>query len=192
MNTNKDINEFIDADGDIISGDRNHIDYTTTTHKTTDAIILMTRQPFVFQNYRRYYGEAVLPFNEMADSCKSDPKKFYEYLAEKGMEETFEDYFVEVKPRLKDVKPANEVDPKDKLKEIAKEKAYKMLETLLSKKKDNDYLISRSMPTIEEIKGKEKLLFDKFDNLIEFFKENLNEEEKKLLLSYFEKSLKNG
>ena len=107
------------------------------------------------------------------------------------MEHTFEDYFVEIKPKMKDVKPANEADPKDKLKEIAKEKAYKMLETLLAKRKDSDYLISRNMPTIDEIKNKEKLLFDKFDNLIEFFRENLNEEEKKLLLSYFEKSLTN-
>jgi hypothetical protein len=68
-----------------------------------------------------------------------------------------------------------------------------MLEDLLSKRKDNDYLISRDMPTtIEEIKDKEKLLFDKFDKIVEFFKENLNEGEKKLLLSYFENSLKNG
>lgn len=188
MKTDKDINEFIDADGDIISGDKKYIDYGNITHKTTDATILMTRQPFVFQNYRRYYGEAVLPFNNEADSCKNNPKKFYEFLEKKGMEHTFEDYFTEVKPK-KDVKP---VDPKDKLKEIAKEKAFKMLEDLISKRKDSDYLISKEMPTtIEEIKNKEKLLFDKFDKILEFFKDNLNETEKKLLLSYFENSLKN-
>lgn len=190
MNTNKDINEFIDADGDIISGDKKYIDYTSTTHDTTDATILKTRQPFVFQNYRRYYGESVLPFNNEADYCKSNPKKFYEFLGKKGMEHTFEDYFTEVKQR-KDVKPV--IDPKDKLKEIAKEKAFKMLEDLISKKTDNDYLISRDMPTsIEEVKDKEKLLFDKFDKILEFFKNNLNEGEKKLLMSYFENSLKNG
>jgi hypothetical protein len=190
METNKDINEFIDADGDIITGDKKHIDYVNTTKKTTDATILMTRQPFVFQNYRRYYGESVLPFNNEADLCKETPKKFYEFLEKKGMEHTFEDYFTEVKPR-KDVRPV--IDPKDKLKEIAKEKAFKMLEDLLSKKKDSDYLISKDMPTtIEEIKDKEKLLFDKFDKILEFFKENLNEGEKKILLSYFENSLKNG
>ena len=76
--------------------------------------------------------------------------------------------------------------------QLAKEKAFKMLEDLLSKRKDNDYLISREMPTtIEEIKDKEKLLFDKFDKILEFFKENLNDGEKKLLLSYFENGLKN-
>jgi hypothetical protein len=49
------------------------------------------------------------------------------------------------------------------------------------------------MPTsIEEVKDKEKLLFDKFDKILEFFKNNLNEGEKKLLMSYFEDSLKNG
>jgi hypothetical protein len=190
MNTNKDINEFIDADGDIISGDKKYINYVNTTHDTTDATILKTRQPFVFQNYRRYYGESVLPFNNEADYCKSNPKKFYEFLGKKGMEHTFEDYFTEVKQR-KDVKPV--IDPKDKLKEIAKEKAFKMLEDLISKRTDNDYLISKNMPTsIEEVKDKEKLLFDKFDKILEFFKNNLNEGEKKLLMSYFEDSLKNG
>jgi hypothetical protein len=190
MNTNKDINEFIDADGDIISGDKKYIDYVNTSHDTTDATILKTRQPFVFQNYRRYYGEAVLPFNNEADYCKSNPKKFYEFLGKKGMEHTFEDYFTEVKQR-KDVKPV--IDPKDKLKEIAKEKAFKMLEDLISKRTDNDYLISKDMPTsIEEVKDKEKLLFDKFDKILEFFRNNLNEGEKKLLMSYFENSLKNG
>jgi hypothetical protein len=190
MNTNKDINEFIDADGDIISGDKKYINYVNTTHDTTDATILKTRQPFVFQNYRRYYGESVLPFNNEADSCKNNPKKFYDFLGKKGMEHTFEDYFTEVKQR-KDVKPV--IDPKDKLKEIAKEKAFKMLEDLISKRTDNDYLISKNMPTsIEEVKDKEKLLFDKFDKILEFFKNNLNEGEKKLLMSYFEDSLKNG
>lgn len=75
MKSNKDIKEFIDADGDIIKGDKKYIDYTATTHDTTDATILKTRQPFVFQNYRRYYGESALPFNKEADKCKDNPEK---------------------------------------------------------------------------------------------------------------------
>jgi hypothetical protein len=189
MKSNKDIKEFIDADGDMISGDKKYIDYTATTHDTTDATILKTRQPFVFQNYRRYYGEATLPFNKEADKCKDDPEKFHKFLYEKGMEHTFEDYFLEAKPRMKDVKPA---DPKDKLKEIAKEKAFKMLETLLAKRNESDKLITKQLPTIEEIKDKENLILGKFDQLIEFFNQNMSEDEKKVLLDYFQKSLTNA
>lgn len=188
MESNKNIKEFIDSDGDIIKGDKKFIDYTATTHDTTDATILKTRQPFVFQNYRRYYGEATLPFNKEADKCKDNPKKFYEYLYEKGLEHTFEDYFLEAKPKMKDVKL---VDPKEELKKVAKEKAFKMLEDLISRKNEGDRLIPKTLPTIEEIKDKENLILGKFDQLIEFFNENMNEDEKKVLLSYFEKSLKN-
>jgi hypothetical protein len=90
---------------------------------------------------------------------------------------------------MKDVKPA---DPKDKLKEIAKEKAFKMLETLLAKRNESDKLITKQLPTIEEIKDKENLILGKFDQLIEFFNQNMNEDEKKVLLSYFQKSLNNA
>ena len=188
MSQSNNIKEFIDQDGDIISGDKKYIDYTSTTHDTTDATILKTRQPFVFQNYRRYYGEAALPFNKEADKCKDDPEKFHKFLYEKGMEHTFEDYFLEAKPRMKDVKPAN---PKEELKKVAKERAFKMLEDLLSRKNEGDRLMPKELPTIEEIKDKENLILGKFDQLIEFFNENMNEAEKKVLLSYFEKSLNN-
>lgn len=189
MKSNKDIKEFIDADGDIIKGDKKYIDYTATTHDTTDATILKTRQPFVFQNYRRYYGESALPFNKEADKCKDNPEKFHKFLYERGMEDTFEDYFVEVKPKMKDVKPA---DPKEELKKVAKEKAFKMLETLLAKRNEGETLIPKQSPTIEEIKDKENLILGKFDRLIEFFNENMDEAEKKVLLDYFQKSLTNA
>ena len=188
MEGNKNINEFIDADGDIIKGDKKYIDYTATTHDTTDATILKTRQPFVFQNYRRYYGESTLPFNKQADECKGSPEKFYNFLYEKGMEHTFEDYFLEVKPK-KEVKPANP-NPKDKLKEISKEKAFKMLETLLAKKAEKEDIITKEETTIDEIRKKENLILGKFDQLIEFFNNNMTESEKKILLSYFQNSLK--
>lgn len=189
MKSNKNIKEFIDVDGDIIKGDKKYIDYTATTHDTTDAAILKTRQPFVFQNYRRYYGESTLPFNDEADKCKDNPEKFHKFLYERGMEDTFEDYFVEVRPKMKDVKSAN---PKDELKKVAKEKAFKMLEDLLAKRNEGETLISKKTTTIEEIKGKENLILGKFDQLIEFFNENMDEAEKRVLLDYFQKSLTNA
>ena len=67
-----------------------------------------------------------------------------------------------------------------------------MLEDLLSKKNEGDKLMPKESPTIEEIKDKENLILGKFDQLIEFFNENMNEAEKKVLLSYFEKSLNNA
>jgi hypothetical protein len=188
MENNKEIKEFINSDGTMISGDLKNFDHKNTSRKTTDATILMTRQPFVFQNYRRYYGESTLPFNEVADKHKDTPGKFYNFLYEKGLENTFEDYFIEVKAK-KEVKPAN---PKDTLKKAAKEKAFKMLEDLMSKTNDSS-IISRNMPvTIEEIRDKENLILGKFDQMIEFFNQNMNESEKNVLLDYFKKSLNNG
>jgi len=185
MENSKKIKEFIDSDGTIISGDMKHIDYKNTSHDTTDAAILKTRQPFVFQNYRRYYGEATLPFNEEADKQKDSPEKFYEFLYKKGLENTFEDYFIEVKTK-KDVKPAN---PEEDITKSKKDMAFKMLEDLMSRGKDSS-IITRDMPvTIEEIKEKENLILGKLDKLIEFFNENMNESEKKVLLDYFKKSL---
>lgn len=189
MKSNNDIKEFINSDGSIIKGDKKYIDYTATTHDTTDASISKTRQPLDFYMNARYYSEATLPFNDEADKCKNDPEKFYKFLYEKGMEDTFEDYFLEKKPKMKDVKP---VDPKEELKKVAKEKAFKMLETLLAKNNQSDRLISKESVTIEEIKDKENLILGKFDRLIEFFNENMNEVEKKVLMDYFQKSLNNA
>jgi len=66
-----------------------------------------------------------------------------------------------------------------------------MLETLLAKRNESDNLITKKLPTIEEIKDKENLILGKFDQLIEFFNQNMNEDEKKVLLDYFKKSLTN-
>jgi len=187
MENNKNIKEFIDDEGNIISGDLKHVDYKNTSHDTTDASVLKTRQPFLFQNYRRYYGESTLPFNEEADKLKDSPEKFYEFLYKKGLENTFEDYFLEIKDK-KDVKPAN---PEELTKTTSKEKAFKMLEDLLSRGKDSS-IINKVVPTtIEEIRGKESLILGKLDRLIEFFNKNMDESEKKVLLDYFKKSLDN-
>jgi len=80
--------------------------------------------------------------------------------------------------------------PKSKLKEISKIKAYEMMEALLATKNDNKDIVNRELPTIEEIKNKEILLVDKLTKLAEAIKSVMNEEEKKVLLSYFAKQIK--
>ena len=48
-----------------------------------------------------------------------------------------------------------------------------MLETLLAKKADKTDIIVKEEPTIDEIRKKENLILGKFDQLIEFFNNNL-------------------
>lgn len=176
------IKEFINPDGSVLKSKMPpHIDPKTTSRLTTDKYMKMVSQPFVFANYRRYYGESVLPYNEEADKLKDDPGKFYEYLKEKKSEATFEQYFVDD-------------NPKDKLKEIAKFKAIDIIEDIITKrnilngdfvKKEND------LPTIDEVRGKEKLILGKLDKIAQYINGNLSEGEKKVILSYFNQ-LMNG
>jgi len=65
-----------------------------------------------------------------------------------------------------------------------------MREALLATKNDNKDIVTRELPTIEEIKNKEILLVDKLTKLAEAIKSVMNEEEKKVLLSYFAKQIK--
>jgi hypothetical protein len=78
---------------------------------------------------------------------------------------------------------------KEKLKEISRDKAYKVMETLLSKRNTTD-IIKRNLPTIEEIKNKEILLLDKLTKIAETIKDVMNEEEKNVIMSYFAEKIK--
>lgn len=176
------IKEFITPDGSVLKSKMPpNIDPKTTSHLTTDKYMKMVAQPFVFANYRRYYGESVLPYNEEADKLKDNPGKFYEYLKDKKSEATFEQYFV------------ND-DPKAKLKEIAKNKAIDIIEDIITKRNilNGDFVKKDSeLPSIDEIRGKEKLILDKLDRIAQYIKSNLADGEKKVILSYFN-DLMNG
>jgi len=158
-----------------------NIDPKTTSSVTSDKMMRMVAQPYVFANYRRYYGEAVLPYNEEADKNKDKPEHFYKFLKEVGAEKTFEKYFTDEKP----------VDTK--LKEIAKAKAIDIIEDILTKKQIYDDVFNKvnpdNLPTIDEVKGKNKLIFGQLDKILEFAKNNLDSSEKKLILSYIQENL---
>lgn len=177
-----DIKEFINPDGSVLKSKvPPYIDPKTTSHMTTDKYMKTVSQPFVFANYRRYYGESVLPYNEEADKCKDNPGKFYDFLKKKKSEVTFEQYFV------------ND-DPKTKLKEIAKLKAIDIIEDIITKRNilNGDFVKKETdLPTIDEVRGKEKLILGKLDRIANYIKSNLSEGEKKVILSYFN-SLMNG
>ena len=171
--TKKDIiNEFISDDyGALSNKTPSNVDPKTTSHTTSDKLMRMVGQPFVFTNYRRYYGEAVLPFNEMADICKNDPEKFYNHLKKHKAESTFEEYF-------------HEKTPQDTINEIAKNKAIDIIEDIITKKQIYQDVFNRddTLPTIDEVKDKNKLIFGQLDKIVEFCKHNLSDSEKKLIL----------
>jgi len=142
----------------------------------------MVAQPFVFVNYRRYYGESELPYNEEADKHAKDPKKFYEFLKTKGAEATFEEYFT------KDEKSLQET-----LKDIRKQKAIDLIEDILTKRQIyNDVFAKQAENTksIDEIKNDNKLIFGQLDKILEFIKYNMDTGEKHLILSHIMENLK--
>jgi hypothetical protein len=170
------IKEFVNADGKLISSKVPNTDPKTTAKTTTDKSMKMRAQPFMYTVYRRFFSESELPHTKKADEMKNDPKGFHQYLKSLGEGDKFESYF--------------QKDPKAALDEVAKEKAYKMMETLFTSKKDETDVLSKKQITIDEIRGKEQLLVDKLSKIAETIKHLMSEDEKKVLLSYFSQKIK--
>lgn len=181
--TKKDIlKEFISDDyGALNDKTPSNLDPKTTSHTTSDKLMKMVGQPFVFTNYRRYYGESVLPFNNEADNYKDKPEKFYNFLKKNKSESTFEEYFHEKKPS-------------DEINEIAKQKAIDIIEDIITKRQIYQDVFNRkndSTTTIDEVKESNKLIFGQLDKIIEFVKNNLDESQKRLILSYINENINN-
>lgn len=178
--TKKDIiKEFISDDYAALSNKvPKNIDPKTTSHVTTDKLMRMVAQPFVFTNYRRYYGEAILPYNDVADNCESDPEKFYNFLKKHKAESTFEEYF-------------HEEHPDNKINEVAKQKAIDIIEDIITKKQIYQDVFNRedTLPNIDEVKNKNKLIFGQLDRIMEYCKNNLSDSEKKIILSYINENI---
>ena len=172
------MNEFVNADGEPIGSKIPIVDPKTSAKTTTDKSVHMRAQPFMYTVYRRFFGEGELPHTAKADEMKDNPQKFHEYLKSIGEGDKFESYF------------QKDESPKAKLKEISRIKAYDMMEALLANKGTSSDIVTRQLPTIEEIKNKEILLVDKLTKLAETIKSVMSEEEKKVLLSYFAQQIK--
>jgi hypothetical protein len=171
------IKEFINSDGSIISSKVPNIDPKTSAKTTTDKSVGMRTQPYNFTIYNVKLQEKELPYSEEANKMAENPKSFYEFLESVGESVKFEEYF-EVS------------DPKERLKEISRKKAYKMMETILTKKSVSTDVMTKQPPTIEEIKNKEVLLLDKLTKIAETIKEVMSDDEKKVILSYFNEKIR--
>jgi hypothetical protein len=172
-------NEFVNQGGKLIGSKIPNTSAYTTAKNTTDKTVRMSRQPFMYTIYRRFFSEEELPHTAKADEYANNPKLFYEYLENLGEAEQFEKYF----------QPSN--DPKDKLREASRMKAY---EIMLKNRKDvSDVLPDiRNEVTIDEIREKEELLLGKLDKITEYINREMNPSEKKVILSYFKQKIRNG
>lgn len=173
----KNIDEFINSDGTIISSKVPNIDPKISAKTTTDKSVGMRTQPYNFTIYNVKLQEKEMEYSEEANKMAKTPEKFYKFLESVGATDKFEDYF-EV------------TDPKERLKEVSRIKARKMVETILSKKSVSSDVMRKKLPTIEEIKGKEVLLLDKLTKIAETIKEVMSEDEKNVILSYFNEKIK--
>ena len=172
------VDEFVNAGGTLINSKIPNTDPKTTAKTTTDKSMKMRVQPFTFSSYRRFFSESELPHTEKADEFKDSPDKFHSYLKSLGEDHSFESYFQKDK------------SPKDKLKEISKNKAYNVLETLLANRDERQEVFDKVQPTLEEIQGKERLLFDKLSKIADAIKNVLSDDEKRLVLNYFAQKIK--
>lgn len=168
----KNIKEFVNSDGTIISSKIPNIDPKISAKTTTDKSIKMRSQPYNFTIYNVKLQEKELPYSEQANKMSKNPENFYKFLETVGESDKFEEYF-EIS------------DPKNRLKEISRKKAYDVMEALLSKQNTANDVIIKTPPTIDEIKNKEVLLLDKLTKIAETIKEIMSEDEKKVILSYF-------
>ena len=171
------IKEFVNADGTLINSKVPITDPKTTAKTTTDKSMKMRAQPFMFSTYRRFFSENELPHTQKADELQENPEGFHKFLESIGEGQNFEQYF------QKD-------DAKGKLKEVSRDKAYKMLETLLANKDTRQDVLTKTPPTIEEIQGKETLLVDKLTKVADTIRQVMDEEEKKVILNYFSQRIK--
>lgn len=164
------IDELINADGGLIHGSKKPgLDPKTSSAKTTDQVVSATRQDTTL-GYRRFYGEATLPYNTAADRYSKQPKKFYEYLKRRGAEETFEQYFEKV----------------DQNKVNTTNEAYlvKMAEDVLAKKSDRDIVSNKLFEQLDD----ENPILGKCIKRLCIMMNGLDESDKKLILGYIQKN----
>ncbi len=171
------ITEFVNSDGTLISSKIPNIDPKTSAKTTTDKSVGMKTQPYNFTIYNVKLQEKEMPHSEKANKMASNPKRFYRFLESIGEADKFEEYF-EIS------------NPKEKLKEVSRMKAYEVVEAILNKRSATTDVITKNLPTIEEIKNKEILLLDKLTKIAETIKEVMSEDEKKVILSYFNEKIK--
>ena len=183
------LQEFLDDNyKDIISGKRppKGQDEIPDTHKTTDQNVRSTRQKIQMGFpgsygygggilYERNLSEGELPYNTEADAMVDKPEEFAKFLESKGAADSFGSYF----------KPT---DLKTKLKEYAKNKAIKMAEDIISKRKPSiDVIDNKPLPEIDDIKEKDELLFSKLDKIGIYIENNMSVQEKIVIDKYFNK-----
>lgn len=174
------IKEFINDDGTMINSKMPpSINRMATSKMTTDQAVTASRQGMVWMNYRRFYGEGdeVLPFAKEAD--KMDPESFFNFLKKKGKTDEFKKYFVE-KEEKKDVKSA--------LNEIAKDKMKQLVEDLITKKRENEFVkkMDEDKPNIDQIEEREPALMKKITAIAESIKSVFEEKERDVIIEYIE------
>lgn len=158
------------------------------THDTTDQAVKATRASvrpgfpgsFGFGGgfmYERCLSEAELPYNDEADKMSDNPEEFKKFLDGKGAGDSFDSYFTKN-------------DIKENLKEDARNKAIKMAEDIINKRKASIDLINKKpLPDIETIKENDELLFSKLDKIVDYIQKNMSVEEKIVIDSYFKSKI---
>jgi hypothetical protein len=177
----REIKEFIEDNGTLISSKmKPNINQMATSKMTTDQHVTASRQGMVWMNYRRFYGEdnETLPYTKEADKWENDPEQFFKFLKSKGKQKEFKKYFV---------KKTDKKDVKSVLKEAGKMKMEKLVEDLLTKKRESDDLVKKNVedkPNIDQLEEKYPAIMKKITALSEDIKSTFSESEYDIIIDY--------
>jgi hypothetical protein len=174
------VKEFIEDDGTLINSKMPpNINRMATSKQTTDQHVASSRQGMVWMNYRRFYGETdeTLPFTKEADKWENDPASFFKFLKAKGKEKEFNKYFV---------KKEDKTDVKKTLNEAATGKMRNLIEDIVNKRREEEFVkkSEEDKPTIDQIKEKEPALMKKVTALAESIKSVFTEPERDVIIDY--------
>lgn len=181
----QDIKEFIKDDGTLINSKMPpNINRMATSKQTTDQHVATSRQGMVWMNYRRFYGEAdaTLPFAKEADKWEKDPEQFFNFLKSKGKTSEFKKYFAEKEKGKVDSTNTTKV-----LKESQKDKMRKLVEDLVTKKRDGNDIVKKKdddSVSIDQLKEREPALLKKITAVAESIKTVFTDKERDVIVDY--------
>lgn len=197
----KQLDEFINKDGTLINKNvPDNINPKTSSKSTTDQFIRATTQQRGLHGFFRAYGEAELPYNDIADQYQESPEEFFMFLQTKGEEEQFGQYFQkredDESSESEIINPAdvdqdievvqtttNQPNPET---EVTTEPEEKIDRPSIRKPKSAVY-----EGIMKEFKSSDKIISGKLDRILEYVNNSCSENQREAILEYC-KNVVNG
>lgn len=183
----KQLLEFINKDGALINKSTpDYIDPKVSSKSTTDEFINATQQKRGLHAFFRAYGEADLPYNDVADQFQDNPEDFMLFLKTKGEEDQFGQYFQQKDGQESaDSELMNPEKPEEQ--EPSKSQTPTSSVTPVKSAVYEEF--------VKEFTNKDKIISGKLDRILEYVNDNFTDDKKAAFFEYcinFKKFKVNG